>query len=90
MICLFDFCLLFHRQCKCQRPEEIVEENIEKLTNLYIKFCIELINKVSNGLLKQRGNSGILGELDQFFQALVKLFQVHFYLTDRGKKLQVS
>ncbi|XP_065067715.1 ubiquitin carboxyl-terminal hydrolase 34-like isoform X1 [Rhopilema esculentum] len=76
------------RQCKCQSPEEIVEENIEKLTNLYIKFCIELINKVSNGLLKQRGNSGILGELDQFFQALVKLFQVHFYLTDRGKKLQ--
>ena len=77
-----------NRQCTCTTDDSI-EEKIEKLANFYIKFCIELIHRLSNGISKDGSRPTILSDLDHFFQALIKLFQVHFYLTTRGKKLQV-
>ena len=76
-------------RCSCHLRDDDSEEKIEKLTNFYIKFCIELIHDLSNGISKDGSKSAILSDLDHFFQALVKLFQVHFYMTERGKKLQV-
>ncbi len=54
-----------------------------------MKHAIQKIKDVANGCVAVSKDIKIASELDNVFQALTKLFQVHFYMTDRGKKLQV-
>lgn len=79
-----------NRQFCCHPPDDHADENVKKLAVMYIKFCVQQITKISNGSLVKDGNqAAVLNDLDHFFQALVKLFQVHFYLAERSKKSQV-
>ena len=56
---------------------------------LFIKYAIGNVEKVAKGSLSSPSKAKVMKKLDHVLQALTKLFQVHFYLTDRGKKLQV-
>ncbi len=81
--------IFFCRPCRCQLQIEVPKENLGYLIEAFVKHAIQKIKDVANGCVAVSKDIKIASELDNVFQALTKLFQVHFYMTDRGKKLQV-
>eukprot|EP00794_Sanderia_malayensis_P020521 gene20521-22540_t len=75
------------RQCRCQLQIDAPKESLQLVIETFIKHAIGRIKQVSHGYIAST-DAKSASELDSIFQALTKLFQVHFFLTDRGKNLQ--